>query len=43
MYNTSVTGNTFYVIIDREIKDILCVYNEKFFACPGEILDAHSA
>lgn len=43
MYNTSVTGNTFYVIIDRETKDILCVYNEKFFACPDEILDAHSA
>lgn len=43
LYNTSVIGNTFYVLIDRETKDILCLYNEKFFICPDEILDAHLA
>lgn len=42
LLNTSVAGDTFYLIINPKNQKILCVYNRKYFTCPGEILNAHS-
>lgn len=42
MLNTSVAGDTFYLIINPKSQKILCVYNRKYFICPDEILSAHS-